>query len=225
MFNENISINKFLNFSNILTISRLPISILIIVFYQNWIKIPLILLFILTDVLDGIIARRRNQNTEFGALLDPTVDKISISLLFIFIIPKIGLSVGFIFLFFVRTIFEILGLLMLYYNGFEQFDDLKSKKSGKLTTNLQFITLITLLIGFKASVVLLIWFVAFISIYAIADYSIDIIEITSTYEIRQNNILKSTFYLGFYSIFTTFYITIFASELNKFLTIVNQFIL
>ena len=49
---------------------------------NNWRIIAFILFFIvgLSDVLDGKLARSRNQITEFGKLLDPIADKAMLAL-------------------------------------------------------------------------------------------------------------------------------------------------
>jgi len=45
------------------------------------------LLSLLSDGLDGALARKRNVKSDFGAKLDPVVDKIIHATLFIFLIP------------------------------------------------------------------------------------------------------------------------------------------
>lgn len=70
---------------NILTFSRILIIPLLIVFFYlpyQW-GLPacavLFALAMLTDVLDGYLARRFKQQTTFGAFLDPVADKLVIS--------------------------------------------------------------------------------------------------------------------------------------------------
>lgn len=92
-----------LNLPNIITLSRLAISPLIVVsISKNW-KL-LTLLFILTagisDLLDGFIARRLKQVTSLGIILDPIADKILIACIVIPALLKkvIPMWVGVIFI-------------------------------------------------------------------------------------------------------------------------------
>ena len=71
-----------LNIATILTISRI-IFIQIIIFcyiYSNGdlrnIAAFIFLLALITDYLDGLVARKFNQETPFGAFLDPIADKL-----------------------------------------------------------------------------------------------------------------------------------------------------
>ena len=71
-----------LNIATILTISRI-IFIPIIIFcyiYSNGdlrnIAAFIFLLALITDYLDGLVARKFNQETPFGAFLDPIADKL-----------------------------------------------------------------------------------------------------------------------------------------------------
>jgi CDP-diacylglycerol--glycerol-3-phosphate 3-phosphatidyltransferase len=71
-----------LNFATILTISRI-LFIPIIIFcyiYSNGelrnIAAYIFLLALITDYFDGLIARKFNQETQFGAFLDPIADKL-----------------------------------------------------------------------------------------------------------------------------------------------------
>ena len=71
-----------MNLPNKLTILRILLTFAFIVFlFVNGVaaKITALLVFILasaTDVLDGFLAKRNNQITDFGKLMDPIADKI-----------------------------------------------------------------------------------------------------------------------------------------------------
>ena len=71
-----------LNIATILTISRIAFIPLIAFFYifedgifRN-ISAYIFLIALITDYLDGYIARNFNQSTAFGAFLDPVADKL-----------------------------------------------------------------------------------------------------------------------------------------------------
>ena len=80
-----------MNLPNALTLLRIFIVPLLVVvlltpFSENWFGVPRhilgVALFLgaaLTDYLDGHLARRRNQVTRLGQLLDPIADKLLIS--------------------------------------------------------------------------------------------------------------------------------------------------
>ena len=68
-----------MNFPNILSISRILLLVPIIVFYEYGLYIFSAATFIaasITDFLDGYLARKNNQTSELGALLDLLADKI-----------------------------------------------------------------------------------------------------------------------------------------------------
>jgi CDP-diacylglycerol--glycerol-3-phosphate 3-phosphatidyltransferase len=79
------------NLPNSLTLLRifivpLLVAVLLTPFSENWFGVPrhtlgvaIFLAAALTDYLDGKIARRRNQVTRLGQLLDPIADKLLIS--------------------------------------------------------------------------------------------------------------------------------------------------
>jgi CDP-diacylglycerol---glycerol-3-phosphate 3-phosphatidyltransferase len=78
-----------LNLPNLLTIFRiLLVPILVVVLLtkfdgKEWWGFGLFLVAAVTDLLDGYIARRRQQVTRLGKLLDPAADKILISAAYI----------------------------------------------------------------------------------------------------------------------------------------------
>lgn len=78
-----------LNLPNSLTIFRIcliPLIVILLLTSYEGHEILLLALFVftaLTDTLDGYLARRRNQITVFGQLLDPLADKLLIASVFI----------------------------------------------------------------------------------------------------------------------------------------------
>lgn len=80
MNNQNrIELGKVLNLPNFLSISRLVLLPLILFFIatkQTITALVFMLISWITDALDGYIARRTNQVTNIGKVLDHFVDKI-----------------------------------------------------------------------------------------------------------------------------------------------------
>lgn len=67
-----------LNVPNLITIARIvliPVFITAVVYKKYEYALYLFLFAALTDKLDGVIAKARNQKTEFGGFLDPLADK------------------------------------------------------------------------------------------------------------------------------------------------------
>ncbi len=71
-----------MNFANKLTLSRIGLAFIFMLFlFLHWPYAKLCALFIFlaasfTDYYDGKIAKKRNQVTDFGKLMDPIADKI-----------------------------------------------------------------------------------------------------------------------------------------------------
>jgi CDP-diacylglycerol--glycerol-3-phosphate 3-phosphatidyltransferase len=71
-----------MNLSNKLTLSRIGITfVLMALLFMEGLtaKVIVLILFLLaclTDFLDGWIARRRNETSDFGRIMDPVADKI-----------------------------------------------------------------------------------------------------------------------------------------------------
>lgn len=78
-----------LNLPNLLSISRIllvpPLVVVLLTKFEGkeWWGLGLFLLASVMDFLDGFLARRRQEVTRLGTLLDPAADKILISAAFI----------------------------------------------------------------------------------------------------------------------------------------------
>ena len=107
-----------MNVAHYLTLLRIFISPVFPVLYleREWLGIPLtwlpyLLLILLvicesTDVLDGILARKRNEVTDLGKVLDPMADSIThISLFLTFTQGFVGLPLLLVLVFLYRDLF------------------------------------------------------------------------------------------------------------------------
>lgn len=89
-----------MNLPNYLTLARIVLVPLLVVilltpFAEEWfgissyaLAIGIFLAASLTDILDGHLARRRNQVSNFGKLLDPIADKLLVSAALIVLVEK-----------------------------------------------------------------------------------------------------------------------------------------
>jgi CDP-diacylglycerol--glycerol-3-phosphate 3-phosphatidyltransferase len=74
-----IQAREFLLIPNILSLVRLlliPIVVFLVVRGQNTAALLLILFAMVTDILDGYLARKLNQVSELGKIIDPLGDKL-----------------------------------------------------------------------------------------------------------------------------------------------------
>ncbi len=83
-----------INLPNLLTLSRVAfIPVLVVVFYVPF-KYHLIAaasiftLASITDAIDGYVARRLGQITQFGAFLDPVADKLMVAVALILLVER-----------------------------------------------------------------------------------------------------------------------------------------
>jgi len=141
--------NKILNIPNMISFLRIFLCFPLINYldkipnkieYQNisnhlfdlYMILAIVILIIITDILDGFIARLINSVTDFGKLIDPIADKMAILIIIVYLTQKPGLEGFFIMLFFILLICRDLyiGLYAIYfikkYNI--TFDSMKSGK-------------------------------------------------------------------------------------------------
>lgn len=132
-----------MNISNFLSLLRGPLA-LVFLGDNILLKVTAIILAMLTDIFDGYFARRTNTITKVGTVLDPLMDKI-----FVAFVLAVFLWEGTInwweTLALISRDFAIFffGLFLLLKGSWHRFE-FQSIWSGKLTTTLQFFTMIAL---------------------------------------------------------------------------------
>src|SRR5207244_5370326 len=132
---------------NILTLLRLlAVPLFIIASFRGHYTLAFVLFVgaAVTDVLDGMIARRFNQRSRLGALLDPAADKTVMVCGFLFYtlregLPVVGIPIWLTFTVFIRD-FLIISFAYLLYTRV-QVKRFPPSWAGKTSTVIQATTL------------------------------------------------------------------------------------
>ena len=138
----------FWNVPNVLTLSRLGLSVLVFAFIANawyWAALGVFIVAALTDALDGYFARLLDQGTAIGRQLDPLVDKVIVCGAFIYLlsIPDTGLAPWMVTTIVVRELL-IQGLRSHLEGGGQPFG---AKTAGKLKTLAQCLSIMAILVA------------------------------------------------------------------------------
>ena len=153
-----------MSFANKITIFRIlsvPFFITTLVYYTpqkdylRFIALSIFILAIISDVIDGYIARTRNQKTQAGAILDPIADKILLITAFIFLYRisnqyfdiKLPLLIVLIVIF--RDAILLLGGGIIILTN--QENKIGPTWWGKISTFLQMMTILSLLLKLNIS--------------------------------------------------------------------------
>jgi len=175
---------KIINVPNAVSLLRIlgtPFLVYIIFSdFSDWFKASAFLVFALSDMVDGYIARHLNQKTNFGAKFDIFADRIFFTAVILtifirlFIFSEDIIVNRFLFLFILSR--EIIALPIAGYMFFTKTPFLKTKWTGKLTTFMQGAAVASLLFGFNFTIYLVI-LAGFFGIMAGINYWKDSLEI------------------------------------------------
>lgn len=154
-----------MNLANKITVSRIiliPFFIAAVVYSRMDIALVLFIIAVITDGVDGFIARALKQKTRLGTFLDPMADKLLlisayICLAFANNIPSYIKMPPYVPIMVIsRDVIIVLGSVMIHIIT----GDLKVSPSaaGKITTFFQMATIICILIQFEYSFI--IWNIA-----------------------------------------------------------------
>jgi phosphatidylglycerophosphate synthase len=135
-----------LSLSNSLSLLRAPLAFLFLL-ENTTLRIAAIVLAMLTDSIDGYLARRRQAVTRFGAILDPAMDKFFVvfTLSILLLEGRMELWQGCSMI--SRDFFLCVFGLYLSLSGHWESYKFTAIRWGKVTTALQFLVLIGLTLG------------------------------------------------------------------------------
>lgn len=206
---------------NLISLSRLPLVVAILVLLDSPWRYPLFGLVVLSDAVDGWVARRFDQSTELGAVLDPALDKVTALLLFVVLFPRTGLAPEYLVLFFARDLFVLLLGVLFPFVETPDTDKIKARPLGKAVTNAQFFAMVAMLVPHVLATEALLWGLGVVSTLAIADYTVFFgREVTDGGFIhgRQGAVAA---YLGAGSLFVLLVLVLLPGELAGFLDAVT----
>jgi CDP-diacylglycerol--glycerol-3-phosphate 3-phosphatidyltransferase len=75
----------------LLRIALVPVLVLLFYIPYSWSNVACVVIFVLaavTDIADGVIARKTGQTSRFGAFLDPVADKIMVSTALVLLVQR-----------------------------------------------------------------------------------------------------------------------------------------
>jgi len=144
--------------SNGLSFIRAPLALLFL--QENYqLRLTAIFLAMLTDSIDGYLARKYSAASRFGAFFDPAMDKFFVYFaLGVFfmegrIVPWEAIAMV------SRDFFLITFGFYLLFSGKWQYYHIKAIRWGKITTALQFIVLMGITLGVNFSALIFVIFV------------------------------------------------------------------
>ncbi|MBI1805910.1 MAG: CDP-alcohol phosphatidyltransferase family protein [Ignavibacteria bacterium] len=103
------TISNILSFSRVLLV--IPIAMLVVDagVVARWYAVGLIVIAAFTDLFDGLIARKLNQVTEFGKIIDPIADKIAVGVVGVILTLQGSLPTWFLIIVLARDVAIFVG--------------------------------------------------------------------------------------------------------------------
>jgi len=126
--------NKFFSIPNIISLTRIALVFVFLILFLNQLYIWAFVVFVISgisDFLDGYLARKLNQVTKFGTIIDPLADRLYILLtLLVFSLT------GFIniWVFIIVIVRDLINLLITFLLAQMNYAPIKVIFLGKLST-------------------------------------------------------------------------------------------
>ncbi len=140
-----------MNWANFVTYTRIALIPVVVGLYFSawqWGSLAAALIFAIasfTDWLDGFLARKLNQTTDYGAFIDPVADKLLVVVVLISLVamyPALWIATGIIV---AREI--LISALREWMASRSKRETVAVAFSGKLKTTIQMIAIVLLLAG------------------------------------------------------------------------------
>jgi cardiolipin synthase (CMP-forming) len=160
-----------LTFANKVTVGRIllvPFFIATVLYlsperpYLRHVALGLFLVAVISDIIDGYIARTRHQKTRAGAILDPLADKILLISAFICLYVKraqfetISFELWFVVAIISRDVILLLGSMIVQLTTGKL--EIEANKSGKATACLQIVCVLGILLQLEFTKIF--WYIA-----------------------------------------------------------------
>jgi CDP-diacylglycerol--glycerol-3-phosphate 3-phosphatidyltransferase len=133
------------NLPNSLTLMRAPLALLFII-DNTVLRISVVLLAMFTDCIDGYLARRYRHTSQFGAILDPIMDKFFVYVVLAVFLYENKIEAWKASSMLSRDAFLLLFMIYLIAKGMFKKLEVKAIRWGKVTTAFQFLILLGIVV-------------------------------------------------------------------------------
>jgi cardiolipin synthase len=151
---------RYANKISAFRILAIPFFIASIVLYspaRSWLRMVALVIFslaVLSDALDGLVARLKKEKTQLGPIIDPVADKLLLMSAYIILFIcsssfSIKMPFWVVLVVVSRDTIILLGTFLIFV--IRQHVAIMPSAWGKMTTFLQMATVIAVLLGFKYS--------------------------------------------------------------------------
>lgn len=172
-------LSRFWTVSNAVSLLRVVLTVPVVWLIvlgpvYKWVTFALVVVMIISDMLDGYLARRRNEISRWGKILDPLADKVAIGAITLVLVGFKGLPFWVIATVLVRD-----GLILLASVFLVGKKDVvvSSNIWGKLTTFFMSLLLVSFLMDVEFAKPFLLWLCGFLLFVSWASYLISFIQI------------------------------------------------
>jgi cardiolipin synthase len=133
----------------------------------RFIALIIFILAVLSDAVDGYIARKSKQKSQAGLVLDPLADKLLLVSSFIYLFLTEGLPFWVVLIIISRDVLILLGTVLIFM--VKQDMNILPTRWGKLTTTFQMLTVIFVLLRWKYTFIFW-WITIFFTVISGTDY-------------------------------------------------------
>jgi cardiolipin synthase len=170
-----------------------PFFIACLVYYtceREFLRFAALFIFLLgvvSDAVDGYIARKSKQQSQAGLILDPLGDKLLLMSAYfcLYLVPfKIRFPLPVILIVISRDVLILLGAVVIFI--VKQKINIIPTKWGKLTTTFQMLSVIAILLQWSYSFILW-WIAVFFTIISGVDYIMKGFKILYALDNHRNN--------------------------------------
>jgi len=154
---------------NLLSLVRLPLAGWFVLADGAAVRTAIVIIAAATDWFDGRIARRFGGMSRLGELLDPVADKVFLGVVFVVFTWEGALQAWEFAALLARDVVVVLGAFGITMAGFRV--RLPARISGKVTTTVQLLTVVVLLVAPRYSKYVVAAIVP-AALWAIVDYAL-----------------------------------------------------
>lgn len=164
--------DRVMTLANKITILRMALIPVIVIGllegHSGWVY-ALLLVSMITDLLDGLAARKRGERTRLGAFLDPMADKLLLTAVYLTLTLLKRLDMWVFVVIFSRDLMIVLGWTVIFI--LTGSSTVQPRPLGKSTTAAQMATALAVMVPFPdVAVSAMLWITIVLTIASAVDY-------------------------------------------------------